>query len=567
MKECKNCKKMISEKRVYCSRDCYTEYNTKIIQCKCCNVELKIQKSSNRIYCSNQCAANDLGVSRRNKAKQTLIEKYGVTHQSQLNSVKDKIKKKRDAGAYDGMVSKIEETLEKKYGNKNAFRFGSDEFKENLNIKYGNENYNNREKYKKTMIDKYGVSYFPENKNRMLDLHKKGLIGFGSERFKQYLKNAGIKNVSQLDDVKEKKRITAWKRMYDKFDNTNRLGNVKPSFSIEEYTGSSDGRFKKYKFLCLTCNNEFEDSLYSGHVPRCKICHPTMTATSYIEKEIVDYLKSIYSGIILENDRTILNGLELDIYIPEKNISIEFDGLYWHSDLNGKDKKYHLNKTLQCENTGIQLIHIFEDEWLNKQNIVKKKLKHILGENTTKIYARKCRVEEISTKIKNDFLNETHIQGEDKSKIKIGAYYDNLLVAVMTFGHKRLALGNTPTLDEYELIRFATCKTVIGIAGKLLNYFVKNYNPTKIISYADRRWSQGNLYKQLGFEKISNGVPNYWYIDNSFNRVHRFNFRKNVLNEKLKTFDATLTEWENMQLNEYDRIWDCGSLKYVWKPN
>lgn len=94
--------------------------------------------------------------------------------------------------------------------------------------------------------------------------------------------------------------------------------------------------------------------------------------------------------------------------------------------------------------------------------------------------------------------------------------------------------------------------------------FTKNYNPQKIVSYADRRWtySKTNLYDKLGFVKIDDGIPNYWYIDNTWERIHRFNFRKNVLNEKLQNFDENLTEWENMQINGYDRIWDCGHLKY-----
>ena len=165
-----------------------------------------------------------------------------------------------------------------------------------------------------------------------------------------------------------------------------------------------------------------------------------------------------------------------------------------------------------------------------------------------------------------------HIQGICQSSIQLGAYYNNNLVSVMTFGKQRRIMGfknnNNNNNNNYELLRFATSQNVVGIGGKLLSYFIKNYDPKKIISYADKRWthSTNNVYEKIGFKKINNGTPNYWYIHkkNFQRRYHRFSFRKTELNKKLQTFDPTLTEWENMQLNGYDRIWDCGSLKYEW---
>jgi len=134
----------------------------------------------------------------------------------------------------------------------------------------------------------------------------------------------------------------------------------------------------------------------------------------------------------------------------------------------------------------------------------------------------------------------------------------------MTFGHLRICLGsNKFNVREYELIRYVTSGHIVGISSKLLNYFIKNYNPTKIISYADKRWSVGNLYEKIGFKLIGETSPNYWYFYKGEDvRRHRFSFRKDQLAKKLEMFDPSLTEWENMQLNGYDRIWDCGSLKY-----
>ena len=279
------------------------------------------------------------------------------------------------------------------------------------------------------------------------------------------------------------------------------------------------------------------------------------------------YLNSLNINDVIErNKRTILNKKELDFYFPKLKIAIELNGNYWHSELSGnKSKNYHLNKTIECENLGIQLIHIFEDEWMFKKEIVKNRLKHILNINNNSIYARNCIIKEIDIKSKNNFLNTYHLQGADKSKIKLGIFNLNELIGVMTFGKPRIALGyKNNENNTYELIRFVTNKRIIGGASKLLSYFTKNHKPNKIITYADRRWSKGNLYEKIGFKKVSDGVPNYWYINkkNYLTRFYRFNFRKNVLNEKLDKFNQNLTEWENMQLNDYDRIWDCGSLKY-----
>jgi len=565
MNKCKNCKKEINEKKKFCSRECYHSHNHKIIKCKFCGNEFKVIKSSKKQYCDNQCAANALSSVRRESAKKTLLKKYGVTHQSKLKSVKEKIKKKRENGSYDNVTKNMKRTKLEKYGDEN---YNNTEKNKKTKLEnYGDENYNNREKFKNTMLDIYGHVYPPGHIERVKELSSNGIIGFKSDKFKQFLIDNNVNNVSQLPSIKKKVRTRIFENMYTKLLNSNRLGKyIEPLFTLDEYDGSNKGRQQKYKFKCKKCNTIFEDSLYSGHIPRCKVCNPDLRFISYMEKEILDDIKLIYGGTIIENDRIILNGKEVDIYIPDKKIAIEFNGLYWHSELQGKDKNYHLNKTKKCEEHGIQLIHIFEDEWINKQEIVKQRLKHILGEDTEEvIYARKCKIKEILPEEKNIFLDQYHIQGNDKSAIKLGLFNGEKLIAVMTFGKRRIALGNKSTEEgEYELIRYATSQSVVGGAGKLLSYFIKNYNPVKIISYADRRWSRGNLYEKLGFNKVSDGTPNYWYLDHG-NRKHRFNFRKNILNEKLETFDSELTEWENMQLNGYDRIWDCGSLKYEWE--
>ncbi|MBC8295381.1 MAG: hypothetical protein H8E55_06245 [Pelagibacterales bacterium] len=422
--------------------------------------------------------------------------------------------------------------------------YQTDEFKKKSKLtkldRYNDINYVNTEKAKQTKLNRYGdKNYINLKKMKETCLEKYGVDNFSKTK--------------QFKDIHGKKVI---KKLFNniKFNEV-----ITPLFDINDYTGVSG----QYKFQCKKCNIIFTDTLNNGRIPRCINCYPIKN-TSLAEKEVLHYIKSILPDTeIIENDKTILNGKELDIYIPSKKIAIEYNGLYWHSELHGnKDKNYHLNKTDECENRGIRLIQMFEDEWIYKRGIVKNRLKYILKLLNINIHARKCNISEISIKEKNAFLNEVHIQGEDKSKIKLGAFYENELVAVMTFSKKRIALGSKNiNNDEYELSRFAVKYRITGIANRLLKYFIKNNNVKSIISYSDNRWNTGSLYKELGFDKISSGRPGYWYIKNG-ERIHRFNFRKDQLNNKLEKFDINLTEWQNMQLNGYDRIWDCGHNKY-----
>jgi hypothetical protein len=255
---------------------------------------------------------------------------------------------------------------------------------------------------------------------------------------------------------------------------------------------------------------------------------------------------------------SIIKPHQLDIFIPSHNLAIEYNGLYWHSEEFLKNN-YHLNKTIECEKQGIQLIHIFEDEWLHKQNIVKSRLLNILGLIKNKIYARKTEIKEISSIQAKNFLDNNHLQGFTNSTIRIGLFYDNELISVMLFNKPRLGIGSS--YDGYELTRFANKlnTSVIGGASKLLKHFINTYQPKEIISYADRRWSQGDLYKKLGFIETHINKPNYWYVINK-NRKHRFGFRKHSLKEK--GFDINKTEHEIMLERGIYRIYDCGTITY-----
>ena len=310
--------------------------------------------------------------------------------------------------------------------------------------------------------------------------------------------------------------------------------------------------------ITIICSEhgEFEQSpnshLNGSTCPMCSIKDTT-------ENKLKDFITSL-SVDITGNTRKIIHPLELDIYIPNHNIAIEYNGLYWHSEEH-KDKNYHINKTLECEKQSIKLIHIFEDEWIHKEEIVKSRLMNLLGLTPNKIYGRKCIIKEVFSKGSKEFLNSNHIQGNVNSKIRFGLYHNEELVSLMTFGKLRKNMGKVNLDGSYELLRFCNKldTTVIGGADKLLKHFIKTYNPKELISYADRRWSQGNLYEKLGFKFSHDSKPNYYYIFNT-KRKYRFNFRKDILIKE--GYDPLKSEHEIMLERGIYRIYDCGNKCY-----
>ena len=427
--------------------------------------------------------------------------------------------------------------------------------------RYGSATYNNPDKAKKTSLEKYGVdnpakAEIVKDKIKKTSLEKYGVeCAFQSKTVKEKICETKMKkyNVPHHMLYHRWKTIQEWKDF------------VVPMFDIYELY--KDKQHLKWK--CVKCGNIFEQNIYStgfnkkyDRLPRCKKCYPFMHGVSKLEKEISQFVSQYVT--IDENNRKIIAPLELDIVIPEKKIAIEVDGSYWHSFNkytqfhNKRDiASFHLNKTELCESKGYRLIHIFEWEWINKQEIIKEKLRAILGVEQEKVYARKCIVKEIDIKTKNEFLNRYHIQGEDKSKIKLGLFHNDELIAVMTFNKPRFNKNY-----NWELIRYATAKHIIGGAGKLLAYFRRTYVGS-IITYADRRFSKGNMYEKLGFTLIGISQPNYWWVKN--NKVlSRYQTQKHNLNNILKDkFDPNKSEFLNMSSNGYYQLFDCGNLIYI----
>lgn len=329
--------------------------------------------------------------------------------------------------------------------------------------------------------------------------------------------------------------------------------------------------FGSYDIKCNVCNNIFEFNpskngctrIYTNKTP-CYYCLPLNKTNA--ENEIIKFIKTIYDGEIITNTRSVINPYELDIYLPELNIAFEYNGLYWHSDIY-KNNHYHLNKTKLCEDKNIKLIHIFEDEWINKQNIIKNIiLKTISPKKLNVIYARKCIIKEVNNKIAKEFFNKYHIQGHRNSNIYVGLYHNEILVACMSINNK---LGIFIKTDKNipEVVRFCTNNTIVtGGLSKLLKYYFNTYNQTEIISYIDRCKFNGSGYIKSGFEIISKSKPGYYYSKNNLcERIHRFKFNKTILIKN--GHDKNKSESQIMSELGYYKIYDCGQikLKYTYK--
>lgn len=339
-------------------------------------------------------------------------------------------------------------------------------------------------------------------------------------------------------------------------NNARKIHDYKYDYSKVEYKNN------KTK-VCIICPKHGEfwqtpDTHLCG-----KGCFKCGQVMSKAENEIVDLLKPLEC---YQWNREILNGKEIDIYIPSLKIGIEYNGLFWHTEESGKNRTYHISKMNECNNQGISLIQIFEDEWVNHRKICESKLKQICGlNNNTKIYARKCNIKEINKQEAYNFLQTNHIQGKTGFTLGIGAYYCDKLVGVMTFKKGKY--------ESWELNRFATDidYQCIGIGGKLFKYFTKNYHFKEIKSFADRRWTideNDNLYTKLGFNFDSYVRPSYWYYNQTidrYGRFHKFSFRKQILNRKYG-LPLEMSEIEMTKKLGYTRIWDCGLIKFVYKP-
>ena len=453
---------------------------------------------SEKYYC-NKC--------NKIKLRQTCLNKYGVDNPMKNYNIKNKLKEslinKYGVDHYsktDEYKKKYKNTCIEKYGLGNTFQV--EVFKE---------------KSKKTSIDKYGVDY-----------------------------SINSTNVRIQSKLKKEKNT---KNKYKDY--------ISEDFSIIGY--ESDTFLINHK----TCGEFFsigKKLFYSRNkqnVCICIICNPIGSQSSYLEEDVSKFLED-NSVNYFRKDRKILNGLEIDIYLPDHKLAIEINGVYWHNELF-KHKYYHLEKTKLCNQNGIDLIHVWEDDWRNKSDIIKSILSNRIGIISNRIYARNCQIKEVSSDIARIFLDNNHIQGFSASSLKLGLYYNNELVSLMTFGYRF-----TNSKKEYELIRFCNKIgfSVIGSSSKLFKYFLNNFDFNIVISYSDISIFTGDMYEKLNFKYISTSEPNYFWVVDGIRR-HRFNYNKKKLVQS--GFDKNKTEVEIMHERGYYRVWGCGQKRWIYR--
>jgi len=329
------------------------------------------------------------------------------------------------------------------------------------------------------------------------------------------LKKYGYENPTQNKDIAIKISNSKMKKFYNELIILPKFTNIiQPLFSINEYHGGNN----TYKWMCKKCGSIFIDHITS-HIPRCLKCNPKNIPSSKYEKNIYNWLKEIGIDSIL-NTKKIIFPLELDVFVPSHKVAIEFNGLYWHSESKGKNSNYHLNKTLLCKKKGISLIHIFEDEWTNKQEIVKSIIKSKLKIYDRVICDEECEIREIKN---DDFFEENHIQGNITHQVSLGLFYKDELISMLAVSKNK---------SGWEINRFCN-KLNVGINSfpKLLKYFKKDYQENIIIN-VDLRISDDDIYLKNGFHLLYNSQPTFYYTD----------YKYRYLEDK----------------NNLDKIWNCG---------
>jgi hypothetical protein len=397
---------------------------------------------------------------------------------------------------------------------------------------YSNGDYFCRKcKMKKNNLEKWGV----ENPFQLESVKEKSR--------KTNLENFGVEFISQSTDIKEKIKKTISELDKDSVNRKREVTNLE-KWGVKNVSQSEEIKGKKEETNIKNRGSSNNKKVECFRTVKCKTiicteCNPIDKHQSGKEILLLNYIKSIYGEQLIQNFR--IGRMEIDIYLPQLNLGFEFNGVWWHSD-QYKEKNFHLNKTKFFRERDIQLVHIWEDDWDMKSDIIKSQISNWLG-LSNRIWARNCHVKEVNASDSIEFLNKNHIQGGIGSNLKLGLYYKYELVSLMTFdnleGRSRMTPGN------WNINRFCNKlgTTVVGGASKIFKHFIKNYPVKRAISYSDRDWSTGGLYEKLNFTKVSESKVDYKYVVGG-KRTHKSNFKG--IEKEIK----------------HPKIWDCGKIKW-----
>lgn len=525
-------------------------------------------------------------------------------------------------------VARINKTCLEKYGNKDAVN--SDHAKElgkqHSLERYGKEFYSQtdeyKERYKETMNERYGVDYPIQNsqirlkiedtnqekygfrhpmRNSDVKIHMKatmeeryGGLGLHSPEIKHkatntLLSNYGVDSPMKSDIIKERSAATCMNRYG--------VSNYKQSSCSLQQEMSDPEKCRNY--ICFRDNPiSYISTRYNEPPTIGQLCSdlgvtdtPIYDAlllhgasdlicrryNSSIENEVINYLHSLRVDNIISNNRILIKPYEIDIYLPDYKIGIECDPTVTHNSSfkdpwggNPKPPSYHKRKNDLADGVGIQLFHIFGYEWTWHKDIIKSMLRSLLHKNERSIYARKCEIKLVDGNDCRWFLNENHRQGNADSSYRYGLYYEGQLVSVMTFSNMRTTIGKKASNNDntYELVRFCNLRNtnVVGGASKLFKHFLKEVNPSEVVSFSDRAHTTGKLYSILGFEVESYSDSGYVWVnyvnDSYYSRVacQKKNLRK-LFNDDSIDIDS-MTERQIMEIHGYARVFDSGVIRW-----
>lgn len=435
-------------------------------------------------YCSYKCANNCQET--RQKIKNTNLLKLGVECPFQSKSCMD-IAKQTNLQLYGvDNVSKSAIIKEKK--------------KEKALLIYGVEN----------------VFQSEEIKIRIKEIHKKKL---------------GVENPQQSNDIRKRTSITRKTQTFEKYKGSENFSAVEFLFDINVFINN-----KSFTFKCKECNCIIIGKIRSAQPPKCKKCNPIVYRTkSHYEDDITEFIKTFYSGCILNNTKE-LNGKEIDIFLPDLKIGIEFNGVYWHSERAGTDSNYHLNKSLIAEQKGIQLFHIFEDDWNDNEDSIKSQIKSLIGVYDTIIDGYSCTIKTINENDVVQFLDENSLDYTN-SILSIGIFYNNCLIQILI-------------KDCNNVIEFHSKRNFKILHGEqiLFSHLITIDNTKFILlQNIDHENICSILYSELGFKHIDIIKPELFYLT-QFGRIH----------------ENDIMHYPNVDINKSNKIWNCGKNKYLY---
>ena len=487
----------------------------KLQYCKICNKNLaKFSKGKGYTTCSRKCRNIKTNISYKN----TCINRFGVDNPAKLPETQEKMK----------------QSCIKRYGTDHISK--TEKFKEKL---------------KNDCFKKHGVScYLQTNHAKEKLLESIGVDNpFKSEKIKEKIKQTNLRlygneNVAKTEYSKNKFRKI-------------KIGMLNKKL-LDSYTVMSVGH--EHEIIHNICDKSFVingNSLLSrlnNNVEICIHCNPIDNFSSHKEIQLQRFIRSICNKEIQISVRSIIPPYELDIYIPELKLAFEFNGNYWHSEAN-KNKNYHKHKSDLCDQQGIKLIHVWEHDWINKQEIIKSTISGYLG-RYKRISAKKCEIIELKAVTCREFINNNHLQGFVGATIYYGLMYNNELVSIISFQKKK---------DHWEISRFCAKLnlSIIGGIERLWKHFLRNNEVVgKITVYGNRDYFTGKIYERLGFKLEKITEPSFWYIKNgNSNVLSRQQCQKHKLIKQ--GYDPNKTEHEIMLERGYFRCYNSGNYEFI----